>query len=207
MHSRTYAGMFRIGNWKLDKSVLIFSMTTAKNCPAKAMGLCKVSDICYAAHPEVQYKSCLNYRERQAEYWKRTTAYGVINDIREIIRKRPYIKYFRFNENGDFRNQDDVDKLSIIALCLLPLGIKTYGYTARHDLNFDCVKFHVRFSGLSVTEPNKQPRTIVINKPEDKPKGYHLCKGKGCGKECKVCMETNKNVAFLIHGPNKKKGK
>ncbi len=47
--------VFPGGNKKLPKSTLIANLTSARNCPAKALGLCDIED-CYAAKCERIYK-------------------------------------------------------------------------------------------------------------------------------------------------------
>ena len=119
--------------------------------------------------------------------------------IRSVITP---IKYFRFNESGDFGSQEDIEKMSEIAKLLNEkLGIITYGYTARNDLSFGSVSFRVKGSGY----PNltKNGHVIVFPERESVPKGYLGClaveKGASCLVSCNVCATTNKNVAFRQH--------
>ena len=46
--------VFPDGNKKLPKSTLIANLTSARNCPAKALGLCDIDD-CYAGKCERIY--------------------------------------------------------------------------------------------------------------------------------------------------------
>ncbi len=48
----------------------------------------------------------------------------------------------RYNESGDFWSQRCVEKLDWIAYTLRKEGIRTYGYTARYDLDFNGVAIH-----------------------------------------------------------------
>lgn len=198
-------GVFKIGNIKLDKSILIFNITSAENCPARKLGLCSVEKICYARSPEKLWPNVLKYRKRQAEYWDSHSWIEIYHDIKAILKNRPYIKYFRLNEAGDFKNQEDVIKADCVAACLTSHGIKTYAYTARHDLDFSNIQFiRIRLSGTKKTDFNSDlPKAIVIEHKTERPKGFHLCPGKGCGNKCKYCPDTKGNVAFLIHGKHK----
>ena len=109
------------------------------------------------------------------------------------------IKYFRYNEAGDFHSQNCVEKLSEISKFMKEkFKIKTYGYTARSDLNFYNVYFKVKNSNSGTNGNNG--RVIIIPTVEDLPKGYYLCPS-NCG-ECFVCL-TKRNVAFVEHGRNK----
>ena len=122
-------------------------MTSVKNCPAKSM--CLISDICYADKAEKRWKQVLPYRLRQEKYWNDVGVMEFINDMMNVIEKREKepIEFFRFNECGDFRNQKDITKLSLIASHLKKKGVITYGYTARKDLDFRGVSFKVKGSG------------------------------------------------------------
>ena len=109
------------------------------------------------------------------------------------------LKYFRYNEAGDFHSQKCVEKLNEIAKFLKDeYKIKTYGYTARKDLDFSNVYFKVKNSNRGTNGNNG--RVIVISKIEDLPKRCYLCPG-DCGK-CLICL-TKRKVVFLEHGRNK----
>lgn len=111
------------------------------------------------------------------------------------------IKFFRFNESGDFGSQEDVQKMSEIAGMLKQqLGVVTYSYTARNDLNFSGVKFIIKGSGYPNLTSNGH--TIVFPEHDEVPKGYIGChaieKGVSCLLGCRACL-TNRNVAFRQH--------
>lgn len=130
--------LYSIGNKKVSKDTLIFNMTSATNCPSRALGLCNIGKKCYAMKAERLYKAVLPYRERQAEYWNSHTAEQIEGDLVKALEKHPEVFFIRFSEAGDFKTQEDVDKMVEIAWCLkqdLPEVIM-YGYTARKDLCF-----------------------------------------------------------------------
>ena len=191
--------IFRIGNTKLSKSVLILNMTSAKDCVAKNMGLCSVANICYARKPEIQYPDVLKFRNRQAKYWDDTHYAQIFSDICDIVKRRKYIKYFRLNESGDFRSAFDVAKLDKLAKALKTIGIKTYCYSARKDLKFGGVSFNVRLSGIAQASIKAQGMAVVIKTGAKAPKGAYICPGKGCGDICKFCMESKRSVGFAQH--------
>lgn len=56
------------------------------------------------------------------------------------------VQYLRFSESGDFRTQSDVNKMDELARLVKKSGLKTYGYTARQDLDFSKVK-HMTVNG------------------------------------------------------------
>ena len=122
-----------------------------------------------------------------------------VNWLRPMITP---IKYFRFNESGDFGSQGDVDKMSKIASMLKEkLGIITYSYTARKDLSFGGVSFNIKGSGYPTL--TKNGHCIVFPENEDSPKGYFECaamkSGVSCLLGCAKCAITNDNVAFKQH--------
>ena len=192
--------LFKFGNNKLPKTTMIFNMGTATNCPSKHLGLCECINKgikCYAEKPEIQYKDhVINYREKQKTYWQYYSKTNITLDIIHLInRRKNETKLFRFNESGDFYTQNDVDKLSYIAGELKDIGITTYGYTARKDLNFKNVNFLVKGS---FHNNGNNGSCIIINKNDKVPKGFILCPG-SC-KTCNRCAQNNKlNIAFIKH--------
>jgi len=197
--------LIKFGNHKIGKDTMIFNMSTATACPSKRLGLCKVVNNktrCYAFKAEQQYKdNVLNYRENQSKYWKEKTAEEIIADIKNIIsKKKSPVKYFRFNESGDFEEQKDISKLSTISESIKhEFNITTYGYTARSDLNFKDCKFLVKGSGWY--GPGLTGSTVVINNKSELPENYILCPGeKNSCASCDLCKtETKTNIAFIKH--------
>jgi hypothetical protein len=189
--------LIKQGNNKLPKDILIFNMSSATDCPSKALGLCKVCDSCYAMPPEKIHPDCKPYRDRQEQYWLNTSAKDIAEQLSSMLkRKRKMPTKFRFNESGDFHSQACVDKLDYISKQLKQdFNIVTFGYTARADLVFEHVSFLVKGSG---NDSGNNGDTIVIDKPEDCPEGYYLCPG-SCFK-CSVCASNKKiKVAFVNH--------
>lgn len=196
------------GNKKLGNNTLIFNMNSAHFCPSKRLGLCEIPDgLCYAFKDEKRYKDTLAYRMRQADYWNNTTAENIWVDLLELFtaypKLRKTIKYFRFNESGDFRNQDDIKKLDFISIRLNTMfNIVTYGYSARKDLNFDKVSFRVKGSSHSQGNSGiciaRNKKLITSKKYRENDKVYYLCP-MDCRK-CKLCKsEKSYNVVIALH--------
>lgn len=215
------------GNTKLGDDTLIFNMGPAKNCPSKAKGLCKLGDRCYALKAERLYKEVYPYRARQCEYWSNHSADEITEDLwfilmnkkvklnGKLVRLYKKVKYFRYNEAGDFWGQLCVAKLSTIARRLKrDFGIIAYGYSARSDLDFSTVRFNVKGSGH---DKGNNGRTIVrkMSKADreevkeywkaghsmprvEKGEVYHICP-----MDCKVCdmckTHNNLNICFPLH--------
>ena len=186
------------GNTKLSNNVLIMNMGTADECPSRKRGLCAVEGICYAMKAERVYKQVTPFRKRQAEYWLNNSAEQIATDFENYLKGKRGIEYLRINEAGDFYSQDCVSKLNYLAGRLKKLGITTYGYTARKDLDFSNVNnVIIRGSGFECVSG----ATNVIGKNEDAPSGYKVCPNpkKGCGTKCRMCMKQGNNVSFRSH--------
>lgn len=192
--------MITFGNHKLGDDTAIFNMSTAIDCPSRKLGMCEVINKgikCYAEKPERQYHHCVPAaRARQQDVWRSTSAHELLTKwSAKINRRRKETHYLRFNEAGDFHDQQDVEKLSYIASGLKPLGITTYGYTARKDLDFRNAKFLVKGSGH---DRGNNGRTIVLRKGEPVPDGYLVCPG-NC-RRCDLCRKDYPwNIAFRKH--------
>jgi hypothetical protein len=199
----------KLGNRKIGTDTIIFNMGPAKTCPSLELGLCKVPvGRCYARKAECQYKNTVPaYRERQANYWQWVTKEQFFSNLVELLGKfrvkrdgkliplMEAVKYFRFNESGDFYTQKCIEKLSYTTGGLKLAGITTYGYSARADFDFSNVQFLVKSSGY---ENGNNGSTRVITKRSERVKGEVICPG-ACSK-CDLCKVDNKlNIAFLLH--------
>ncbi len=148
-----------LGNSKLGDDTIIFNMGSAWACPSRSLGLCKLGSKCYALKAEIQHPVVSVYRRRQQAYWLNNTAWDIGNDIINALKSKrtrvngklvpliDKVKYFRFNESGDFHSQACVTKLDIIASMLAYYNITTYGYTARADLDVSGCNFLCKGSG------------------------------------------------------------
>lgn len=189
----------KFGNHKLGDDTAIFNMCAAADCPSKKLGLCEVIKkgiTCYADKAERTYPAVKPFRRCQQDYWRSTPARKITEDIAKRCQARKkQTRYFRFNESGDFADQSDVAKLSEISAGLKTIGITSYGYTARSDLNYSNVEFLVKGSGWSGS-PNGSTR--VIGKDEAVPEGFIECPG-SC-KKCNLCkINVPHNIAFRKH--------
>lgn len=198
----------KFGNHKLGDDTAIFNMCSAEDCPSKKLNLCKVIEkgiTCYANKAERTYPAVLPARRCQQSYWNNTSARQITQDIAERIKsRRKETRYFRFNESGDFNNQADITKLSEISKGLRTIGITTYGYTARSDLNYQDCQFYFKSSGW--TSEFGTGTAIVVRNESEIPEStatetWIKCPGKeqSCAK-CNICkIDTKINVAFIIH--------
>ncbi len=201
--------LIKVGNLKIGLDTLVFNMGSAYKCPADKLGLCKVSDKCYAKKAEDQYwLNVTHYRERQAQYWKNLVKKNkpgyFVSDLTEIVISKNKnslhkIKYLRMNESGDFYGQKDVDFLVNICKMLtvtLP-DFVIYTYTARSDLDF--------------TKAIKQPNLVingsgfmVDNNFDTYTHQTQLGKDdKLCGGSCAICkfckVKKNYEIKIKLH--------
>jgi hypothetical protein len=77
------------------------------------------------------------------------------------------IRFIRFQESGDFRNQADIAKMSQIAR---KLSVPSYTYTARKDLNFEGLSSQLLVNGSGFKLPGISNSFQVVDKA-----GYVSC--------------------------------
>ena len=187
--------LFSTGNRKVGKDTLIFNMNSAMDCPADKLGLCDISDKCYAKKAERQYPAVLPYRRRQAKSWGNVTPKGFVKAFMELADKRRKgneVRYFRFSESGDFKSQKDVNKMVEIAKLLKEESIITYGYTARRDLDFKELSKYavVQGSGFMVNNQFVPVKEFEGGKPR--------CVG-NC-RDCRLCkISMGKQIQVIEH--------
>jgi hypothetical protein len=167
LHITGIPEVFKVGNKKIGYDTLIYSMGKASDCPSHKLGLCKFINtpyghrnglpVCYAAKMEWS-DSVRNYRERQAEYWKRNNSEDIAKHIAELARVNKIIKYVRINETSDMASIDDFIKWFEIAEQNYTLIF--YTYTHRSDL-------------LNQLNSADLPGNVVIQSSEQVLKGYN----------------------------------
>jgi len=188
-------GMIKVskGNHKLGTDTLILNITSAAGCPSRALGLCRIPGKCYAMKAERMYPAVRPYRDEQTVLWAKYSAAELVKDLVEIInRTRKPIKYLRYSEAGDFRTQDDVDKMSKIAELLEPYGVRVYGYTARKDLDFSHTHSNMVVNGSGFMVHN------MFTAVPQAATGDTQCPG-----NCRICdkckQHNNLDIKVLYH--------
>lgn len=182
--------VFSYGNRKLPAETLIVNITSAQNCPSDKLGLCEISNVCYAKKCERIYKNYLA-KNLTIERWMQLWSDEQLKEILTVyIQNAPHtIKYIRLNEAGDFLDQESVNRWSNIAeWAFNTFNIKTYCYTCREDLDFSDVKFSVNGSKPSINS-DRHFICLNVNDFRNLPKGTVVCKA-DC-KICKLCYDSN----------------
>lgn len=199
------------GNLKVGKDTLIINITSATDCPSRRLRLCQVPEgACYALKSENEKfrPAVLPYRRDQKRIWDELSAEEIAQDFKVIAsRKRKIpLKYVRFQESGDFRGYDDLQKMNRIA-DLLTGVLKCYTYTARSDLFGSPVRISpnlvINGSGFMVDNEFR-----VVNK-ENVTKGPRCrgIKGGGC-MGCVLCKtKGGKVIQEVLRGSKKKVAK
>jgi len=180
------------GNIKVPSSTAIFNMSSAHDCPSRGLGKCKAisngKNICYAIRAEKNYRpDVLPFRKRQEKFWKTVSAeeFAVEFLAISVTKGKPFTA-LRFNESGDFHTQECVTKAERIARILKPYGIVCYCYTSRDDLDYSHIEA-LRISGSGFKKTGIVNIFKMIDKKEDRPKGYAICPG-----DCHICNRCQK---------------
>lgn len=184
---------FSKGNLKIGKDTVIINITSATHCISKALGLCHIPrNKCYALRAEVFRPSCLEYRERQARIWNKTSAEKIAKAVLIHVHhaEKNKVHYLRFSEAGDFKNQKDVTKMSKIADLLEPEHVIVYGYTARSDLDFTKISRNMIVNGSGFMLHNNFKAVASLKNINGK-----ICPG-NC-RICNMCKEKKYRTIYI----------
>lgn len=193
-----------VGNLKVGKDTIILNITSATDCESLKKGLCQVPEgKCYALRAEKQYPDVLPYRRKQMHIWDALTPEEIAEDVKAMLvhkRKIP-IKFLRMQEAGDFRNQDDLNKMSRLA-DLLKGHVNVYTYTARKDLNYSRISGNLAINGSGFMISNNFK---VVSQLEPGAPACRGIAGGGCY-GCKLCkVKGHKVIQELLRGGGKSK--
>jgi len=205
--SHILSDYIQFGNNKIHKSVAIFNMNAASDCPNRESDNCQVPwESCYAGRAERQYPAVLPYRRRQEYLWDCMTPELFAEAFTELVsRKRNDVTAIRFSEAGDFRSDADIAKVDRIAELV---EFDVYTYSASDYLNWDIAEhFTVNQSNdfrdygdrefMALPEGSELPDNTVWcpfdysdKSGDDRPK---------CG-ECRLCIDPEgPDVAIELH--------
>jgi hypothetical protein len=188
------------GNKKLPPSTWIFNCGSATECPSMTMGLCQVAKSeCYAWKAERQYPMTQQYRDRQTEMIKNVCpiefAVGMIEHNERCSNK---MELFRFNESGDFLDQEMVSWMETVCIVLSYKDITSYGYTARTDLDLTGL---IAVAGVNVSNDlndwqSKGANRFKVNRDIENSKNII------CGMDCTVCSRCSESKGLKIDVPS-----
>jgi hypothetical protein len=181
----------KLGNKKIGLNTIVFNIGPAHECISLKKGLCQVENKCYALRDEKRYPNTLNYRLNQAKAWDTLTVKQIAHELFNTILKHD-IKFIRFNESGDFRNQADLTKLKRIARILS--FIPFYGYTSRSDLRLNKLPSNLIINGSGFMVSNM----FEAIKRADITDNMVICPGSCI--ECHLCKsKANRDIKVVIH--------
>ena len=187
--------LYSMGNKKIGKDTIIINIHTGTRCPA--MDQCLLRSVCYAWSNERLRPVVLRYRERQEKLWEEKDTGFFIDELRRM--KKQSIKYIRFQESGDFANQNDAYRMAQIADGLKDI-YRCYTYTNRFDLDYTGLTENLVITGsyFMVNNMFVPLKTAVYDEIMDKnPKAIH------CPGDCRGCMLCktggNKVIYHKIH--------
>lgn len=176
--------LYSNGNKKVGNDTYIINLNTATTCPAK--DICLVRKDCYAWCNERMRPVVYAYRQRQEELWEYMPAEYYIKELIRI--KKDSVKYVRWQESGDFRNQSDVNKISYICQELKDY-YQCYTYTSRYDLDYSEKSKNLVINGSSFMVDNAfiALDRLAYEKVMESEEGAACCPGdcRGCTL-CKV---------------------
>lgn len=178
------------GNKKVPKTTAIANTTSWFLCPGRLQGFCELSEVCYDKCREVMGN--VNQSRLNHDLWWRTNdaqtiAMFYVYSIKAENIKHPEspINLMRFQEVGDFRNQDDLDKMIEISNILFEeLGIKSYTYTHNRNLDFEKPRPYLCILGSGFMVDNQ----FTVIPPGEEYKRYvesHNCYE--CPQKCELC--------------------
>jgi len=202
------------GNSKIAKSVGIFNMNSATDCPNLGTDNCQVpKESCYAFRSENMYGNPLDYRRRQEFIWDHLDAETWADAFLEVVsRKRNPVTALRFNQAGDFRHRGDIVKAERIAHRLNDEGYDVYTYSASDYLDWSVANhLTVNMSNARREYGDKHYTALpdgvdptdvdflddnAVQCPYDKSDGADEFK---CG-NCRLCFESNgPDVYIRLH--------
>ena len=177
------------GNKKVPKTTAIANTTSWFLCPGRLKGFCELHEVCYDKCREVMgsvNKSRLNHdlwwRQNDAD----TIAQFYIYSIKAESLKHPEapINLVRFQEVGDFRNQEDLVKMRDVSNNIYnALGINSYTYSHNRYLDYSIDRPHLTINGSGFMIDNQF--TVVPSSDYERYVESHNCFR--CPQKCEMC--------------------
>lgn len=139
------------GNKKLPKTTAIYNIGTWFLCEGRLKGFCELHEVCYAKCREIM-GSTIKSRLNNYYFWKtndaKTIAMFIVYSIKAESMKGDKINLLRFNEVGEFENQEDLVKMRDVSnIVYEQTGVKSYTYTHNRDLDFSIDRPHLTING------------------------------------------------------------
>lgn len=188
------------GNAKLPETTAIVSCGTWFNCPGRTEGFCSLATKCYDKCREVMSDKITRFRLEEEIAFRGMNAREIASSIIQQIKlhnSKPStknIKQIRWNEVGELRNQDDLNKMVEVSnIIFKELNIESYTYTHNKYLDFNIERPHLTINGSDFMIDNEY-RVLPKDKIKSVTESYFKC---DC--DCTKCnMCANKHNIVII---------
>lgn len=175
------------GNKKLPKTTAIYNIGTWFLCEGRLKGFCELHEVCYAKVREIMGNT-IKSRLNNYYFWKtndaRTIASFIVYSIKAESMKEDKINLLRFNEVGEFENQEDLEKMVEVSnIVYNETNVKSYTYTHNRDLDFRIDRPNLTILGSGFMVDNQ----FTVVKPENYKRyvAEHDCFE--CPQKCEMC--------------------
>ena len=180
------------GNKKLPRTTAIANCGTWFNCSGRVNGFCAICQYCYDKPKEVMFKTVIAARLKNEIVFRASDAETIANDILSQATNKTTI--LRFNEVGEMRNQEDLEKIISISNLVYwrhPNIRTSYIYTHNIGLNFNVKHENLIINGSSFHRPgiDNVYKTIFPGEPE--PENALRC-SMNCSR-CNYCSTRQDN--------------
>ena len=175
------------GNKKLPKTTAIYNIGTWFLCEGRLKNFCELHEVCYTKCREIMGNT-IKSRLNNYYFWKtndaRTIASFIVYSIKAESMKGDKINLLRFNEVGEFENQEDLVKMRDISnIVYEQTGVKSYTYTHNRDLDFNIDRPHLTINGSGFIIDNQF--TVISPSEYKEYVESHNCFE--CLQKCEMC--------------------
>lgn len=175
------------GNKKLPKTTAIYNIGTWFLCEGRLKGFCELHEVCYAKCREIMGNT-IKSRLNNYYFWKtndaRTIASFIIYSIKAESMKGDEINLLRFNEVGEFENQEDLVKIRDISNIVYErTKVKSYIYTHNRELDFNIDRPHLTINGSGFMIDNQ----FTVVPPSDYKRYVENHNCFQCPQKCEMC--------------------
>lgn len=176
------------GNKKLPKTTAIYNIGTWFLCEGRLKGFCELHEVCYAKSREIMGNT-IKSRLNNYYFWKTNDANTIARFISYSIQAKQFskedkINLLRFNEVGEFENQEDLEKMVEVSnIVYQQTGAKSYTYTHNRELDFDIDRPNLTICGSGFMVDNQ----FTVIKPENYKRYVENHNCFECLQKCEMC--------------------
>lgn len=176
------------GNKKLPKTTAIYNIGTWFLCEGRLKGFCELHEVCYAKVREIM-GSVIKSRLNNYYFWKTNDAKTIAMFISYSIQSKQFseenkINLLRFNEVGEFENQEDLEKMVEISnIVYEQTGVNSYTYTHNRELDFNIDRPHLTINGSGFMIDNQ----FTVVKPSEYKRYVENHNCFECPQKCEMC--------------------